>query len=460
MDAKDVKDIVKKADDRDEGDSMKDGHLAKNVKDIKEIKVEDVNIHKMCKKSKVVRTIKKIGTVLGMQFFIAKLGGNQIELTTMSFLALKNSSMTISGVISTLLFLMILVYYTTIALLVFRNTMWVWFQIEMIKEIKGIYEFKGPIAVYIDMEKSPHPTLKYIFEEMKVPDEYWKLLLPVVTYLMSMSISIVVTFLIGSLWQQVTISAMIILGMLAFERMATVRASRSEQFANIFMNTFTFLYLVLKCVNTNPRLSEKTKQYNVGYPMMVVLILLIAIGLIFTVISVGIMAYVMIKQMIAKYQTYKELKKIMKEEKEVLHKVDDSKDSIVNKKGEDKNVSGIDLPTSKQADKGISVKPKMVLPRRLPNGDIGGQNKSSPQTSKVDKSRILNDSVRQKPVNTFKPRSEENSIEASKITSQGRPLNFNRFMLERQGIISSQTGSHADSRHRLESNIRVQTPSK
>ena len=335
--------------------------------------------------------------------------------------------MTISGVISTLLVLslMILVYYTTIAVLVFTNTMWVWFQIEMIKEIKGIYEFKGPIAVYIDMEKSPHPTLKYIFEEMKVPDEYWKLLLPVVTYLMSMSISIIVTFLIGSPWQQVTISAMIILEMLAFECMARVRESHSEQCANIFMYTFTFLYLVLKCVTTNPRLSEKTKQYNVGYSMMVVLILLIAIGLIFTVISVGIMTYEMINQLIAKYETYKELKKMMKEEKDFFHKVDDSKDSIVNKKGEDKNVSGIDLPTSKQADKDSIVKPKMVLPRRLPNGDIGGQNKSSPQTEKVHQRRKLSDSVRQTPVNNFKTRSEENSIKASKITSQGRPLNFN-----------------------------------
>ena len=104
------------------------------------------------------------------------------------------------------------------------------------------------------------------------------------------------------------------------------------------MYTFTFLYIVLKGITTNPRITEKTRQFNLGYAMMIVLILLIGIGLIFAIISIGIITYEVIKSAIAKYRAYKELKKMMNQGKSDNEAKKDvqSKDSV-NMKNEKTN---------------------------------------------------------------------------------------------------------------------------
>ena len=282
--------LVNQADDRCESEKKIDSRDGEFTK---------VEIDIATKASKIVRLIKKFRSVLGVQFFVSKLDGNQIELTAMSMLALRHTFRTASGVLSTFMAIAVLASYVVIAALSFRMTIWLWQQIEIIKKYRKNEECKGAIADYIDMSQSPHPVLNYAFEEMRMPDAYWKLLLPVVTYLISLALCIVVTCLIGSPKDQTIVSAIIILGALVFEVAALPRHGRIENLANIIMYALTLVYLIMKCITT-ASLSEQTRQFNLGYPMMIALILLILTGILFGVVHIGIMVYNTIKNLIAK----------------------------------------------------------------------------------------------------------------------------------------------------------------
>ena len=290
--------LVNQADDRCESEKKIDSRDGEFTK---------VEIDIATKASKIVRLIKKFRSVLGVRFFVSKLDGNQIELTAMSMLALRHTFRTASGVLSTLMAIAVLAYYAVIAALSFRMTIWLWQQIEIKKKDSKSEQCKGAIADYIDMSQSPHPVLNYAFEEMRMPDAYWKLLLPVVTYLISSALCIVVTCLIGSPKDQTIVSALIILGALVFEVAARPRHRRSEQLANIIMYALTLIYLIMKCITT-AELSEQTRQFNLGYPMMVALILLILTAILFAVITIGIMIFESIKKLIAKCRACKKPK--------------------------------------------------------------------------------------------------------------------------------------------------------
>ena len=433
-------------------------HLLSNYNDSLdlELKVEkllnskDLDIELYAKKSRAVRASKKIGTVLGMQFFIAKLDGNMIEMMTMSLLAIRHTSMTASGCISTLMAIAILVYYTVVAVLAFRSTLWIWHEIEMVRiEKKGLV-LKGTISDHVDIKKLPHRSMGYIFEEMNVPNKYWKLLLPVVTYTMSVCICAVVTFLIGSPWQQISVSGLIILGMLGFEIVARVRESRSEQFVNILMYTFTFIYLVLKCITTSTSLAEKTRQYNLGYTMMIVLICLIVVGLVMAVTSVGLMAYRMIRAMLAKYRAYRDMKKAVLQKAD--GKAEDSRVEMMPDRSGNLEQVGKRSPTSKRFRKydsrpaiDNSNKPtgnSNISPAEIPHSiPLKKANRVGPR--KLPTSKVPEYEVEQKPTfNSDKMKSKKDSVKQSlEVFSKKVRANSRTKKIQDNNITSKQVDS-------------------
>jgi hypothetical protein len=85
------------------------------------------------KYSKLAILIHKIGRALGVQLFLVKLEGCQIELSLLSLLALKNGSSFSGNLFSSLLSLILLVYFVGVTIVCIRISLWLWRQVELLK---------------------------------------------------------------------------------------------------------------------------------------------------------------------------------------------------------------------------------------------------------------------------------------------------------------------------------------
>ena len=77
--------------------------------------------YELTKKSKIAKLVKTIGTMLGVQFFIIKMEGNQIELSLLSLVGLKYVTGYSADVVGALIGIIFLIYYTVIALMAFGH---------------------------------------------------------------------------------------------------------------------------------------------------------------------------------------------------------------------------------------------------------------------------------------------------------------------------------------------------
>ena len=272
------------------------------------------------KKSRAARLVHRIGGALGMQFFLIKLEGLQIEMSLLSMLGVHHSSATPPDAISTLISLAFLIYYTVVAALCFHNSLWIWSQVEALRDRDGPEKvYKKPLGHVILLSRAPHSLVNYNFEKLKVPDHYWKLLLPVTSFLGTTAMCVILVTVIGKAWQQVTLVAMVISFMLAFEVMTDSRFNKSEHWADIGMRGFTLAYLLLKCWSTSPHISEKFRQEKLGILMMACLCGIIFIGVTFALYSIGLMFIQTIQIIIGKWKAFKELKRLMKSSQTTKH---------------------------------------------------------------------------------------------------------------------------------------------
>ena len=295
------------------------------------------------KKSRLARAVSRVGKVLGLQFILIKLEGNQIVLFLMSALAMKHPSRYSADVVSTCIALVYFLINVILGLSYFLASIWIWNQLEILQmKKKGKRVLTGTLKTKVNLSKSPYPILNYSFEELKCPDEYWKLLLPVVNLLRTTALSLAITSVLGKAWQQVTLVLMIEIGVLAFEIVSDVRVSRAEHYAEIVMRSCTISYLFFKLISTSPSLTDETRQANVGVPMMVCLIGLIGVGMVFTLWTIGVMIVRGVEMLVAKWKALKELKKLVNEDLNI-------KNESAEYPLKGANLSGLSQPESAQA---------------------------------------------------------------------------------------------------------------
>ena len=273
-------------------------------------------IENTSKKSRAANLVKKIGRVLGLQFFIIKLEGNQIEMTFMSFVGLKYTSSYSADIVSSLFCVGFLIYYTAITICSLKMSFWIWKEVLAIQQKnKGKDVYHSALGKHIDLKESPYPILSYAFEDLKVPNRYWKLLLPVAVYVKITSTCIIITFLIGQPWLQILMVGLMETLMQGYTLLSNSRASRSEHWSDVLMRIFTILYLVFKLITTMPTMTEKTRQINWGIPMAACLVAIMLIGMGFILYILVYMVIDGIKTLIAKLKALRDLRRIMNEEK-------------------------------------------------------------------------------------------------------------------------------------------------
>jgi hypothetical protein len=265
------------------------------------------------KRSKLAKAVGKVGTVLGLQFFFSKIEGNQIQLFLLSVLALRNWSSYSADIASTLLAMVYVGFYAGLAFTYFLASLWIWEEIERKRSSKrGRKSLNGSLSQGIRLENSPYSVLNYTFEELKVPDHYWQLLLPVTSFLRTAVFSLVLTGVLGKAWQQATLVLMVEVLSMVFDIMTSVKMRASERYAEIAMRTFTIIFLVFKLISTSENISDSTRQTIAGIPMAGCLVGLMVVGLVFAVWTIGVMLVDGVKMIIAKIKALKEINKIVK----------------------------------------------------------------------------------------------------------------------------------------------------
>jgi hypothetical protein len=148
-----------------------------------------------------------------------------------------------------------------------------------------------------------------------VPDQYWKLLVPVVTNLRNIALCMVATYVIGKPWQQATMMMLVESLVLGFEIAADMKMTRADYWALVLMRGFTVLYIGLKNLSTSPNLTDQARQFKVGMLMAGALLSLMGVGAIFAIYTVGCMALDALRFIQTKIKAYRELRKLLKNTK-------------------------------------------------------------------------------------------------------------------------------------------------
>ena len=190
----------------------------------------DKKIEEVTKKSKIARLVRTIGSVLGMQSFLIKMEGNQIELSLLSLVGLKYVTGYSADVVGAMVGLVILIYYAVVAVMTMRCSIAIWEQVEncrgLIHTDRQIeHARKSPLGKIIDLKKMPYPSLAFYFEDLKLPTYYWQLLLPVVMFLRSLVTSIFVVFVVNQAKNQIIVVGLVEVFALAYEILARSRHS-------------------------------------------------------------------------------------------------------------------------------------------------------------------------------------------------------------------------------------------
>ena len=160
------------------------------------------------------------------------------------------------------------------------------------------------------LKKMPYPVLIYFFSDLRLPNQYWQLLLPVIRMIRGLISPLLVVFVVGNPIAQITLVAVVEASMLTFEILARMRHNWVEQAAEVSIQAFTLLYLILKAASLSPTLSETSRQKKIGLAMMICLIYLLVFSGLFAIITIGYMIVGGVKTLIAKYKAFKELGRI------------------------------------------------------------------------------------------------------------------------------------------------------
>jgi hypothetical protein len=371
------------------------------------------------KKSRLIRIILTVGSLFGVQFFFIKLEGSQLEMVLTSMVNLKNSSRYSADAVGSLVGIAILLYYFVMGLLCFIQSIWVWERILRLRERRGNRNYKGQIGEHIALHQSPFPLLNFNFDELKVPDHYWQLLNPVVINLRNFGLCTVVTFIIGKPWQQVTLAMLVESLTLLFECLANAKANRSEFWSLVLMRAFTLLYLAFKNMSTKISMSDDTRQYKIGVAMAIFLVLIMAIGICFALYTIGLMIVNLVKSIIKKIKTYKELKKLTKEEQESQHLNASAQSTIALNIGghsispDSKEVQNSEKVSVKISNMGRNLKQKKRKLNEISQNskEIGTPTESKKNLNLSNKAELISDST--SPRGIIKFSSKNNAIPSS-----------------------------------------------
>jgi hypothetical protein len=353
------------------------------------------------KRSKLAKAVSKVGTVLGLQFFISKLEGNQVQLSLLSMLALKHASRYSADIMSFVLALVYVLFYTGLAVYYFMASLWIWEQIEIKKASKrGLRSNNGSLAQAIRLDKSPYSILNYTFEELKVPEHYWQLLMPVTAFLRSSAFSLILTGVLGKAWQQATLVLLVEALSMGFELMASVKISKAERYCEVAMKLFTVLFLVFKLISTSENISDANRQSKLGIPMALCLVGLMLVGLVFAVWTIGVMIFDGVKALISKIKALKEIKKIVKEDaknkKFNESNMDQSQNVSIVPKDKDvnnrKNEISLNIDIPPQKNHGYLDKPIKKRKVQFSRGKKQAIEQDSPLQNRDSKSGIIKNS--------------------------------------------------------------------
>lgn len=281
------------------------------------------------KKSKIAKLVRTIGEILGMQFFLVKLEGNQLGFVLASMINLKNSSRYSADIVGTIISIGILLYYFITGFLCFIQSLWIWGRVERLRVVRGNRDYKGHLGKHIALYQSPFPALNFYFDELRVPDHYWQLLTPVVTNLRNIGLCLMVVGVIGKPWQQVTMATLVESLALLYECKANAKANRSEYWSIIIMRVFTILYLLLKNMTNIVSMTDDTRQYKVGLAMVICLVSIMAVGICFAVYTIGVMLIELVRNIIAKIKAWRELKKLLSTQKDEQMMPSAEQDSVM-----------------------------------------------------------------------------------------------------------------------------------
>jgi hypothetical protein len=265
--------------------------------------------------TRATKLLRIIGTALGIQFFIIKMEGNQIELSLLSLVGLKYVTGYSADVVGGVIGLVLLSYYTAVAIMSVRCAIWIWLQMRLLKTVELTASQqqslkKKPLGHLIDLRYLPHTSLNLCFEDMRAPSRFWHLLLPLVVACRTLFSSIFAIFIVGNPYLQIALMTAIEICTLGFHLAARPRFNWAEQASEISLHFFTTCFLVMKLVSVSSALDEDSKQKKLGLAMAVALICLIIVGGIFAIITIGYMIVGGVKTLIAKYKAVSQLRKI------------------------------------------------------------------------------------------------------------------------------------------------------
>jgi hypothetical protein len=275
------------------------------------------------------RFANSLGRSLGLQYFLVKMEGNQMDIILVSLLNFYYLDRSTRLVIGLCLGLIMILFYVSTSLLQFFIGIKFWKAKESMpimrtdsfdslraeessvatglpldandsvlkqgsdqkKDIPKINEIYEDYCIKNNQEKSKTMSLfTYVYDDFIIPKAYIWLNVPIANILRSFCLSMLLVAITGRPFHQMAVAMIVEAGYLLFIIKSNIKASRFEFYCECARTVLFILYILLKMISLAD-MTEKTRQTVVGRIMSIILLVVIGISIsyaLFCLISIVI----------------------------------------------------------------------------------------------------------------------------------------------------------------------------
>ena len=255
--------------------------------------------------SNIEIVVQTLGATFGLQFFIVKMEGNQLQLIILSFLDLMHATSDSANILSATFCIITLLYYGVTTYFLMKNAMWIWNETRKLPVSTQSDTTKDLISDYLDLKMAPCPQFSYYFQDFKIPKRLWMICQPAASFAFTLCVCAVVTYLIDRPLVQSMLCTLLVAAIFFFELASNIRRSRLEQYSILSMYFLTVVYTLLKCFTVSQSIEESTRQFTLGIPMAAIVACLTVVGLLFAMTTMALMVYRAGKSAVAKCRRLK-----------------------------------------------------------------------------------------------------------------------------------------------------------
>ena len=139
----------------------------------------------------------------------------------------------------------------------------------------------------MDLESHRFAQLAFLVEENSIPSSHWYKFSAFASLGRCLLLAVVLVRVVGRPATQAALGVVVEAAYLLYMRAAHCKASHTEYRAEVAMQALRVAYLVLRWASNFDLLSAEAKQYYLGGPMAVVLVLICLINILFLLFTIG-----------------------------------------------------------------------------------------------------------------------------------------------------------------------------